>query len=50
MRTEFRNNETFLAPGLTLRSATWSDAEAVAQLIYDSCAAGGDAIAIGGAV
>lgn len=44
MRTEFRNNETFLAPGLTLRSATWSDAEAVAQLIYDSCAAGGDAI------
>ena len=44
MRNGFRNNETFLAPGLNLRSATWNDAEAVAQLIYDSCAADGDAI------
>jgi mycothiol synthase len=29
---------------LTLRSAQWSDLEAVAQLIYDVCAADGDAV------
>lgn len=44
MNTDFRINETILAPGLTLRPARWGDAGAVAQLIYDSCAAEGDAI------
>ena len=44
MNTNFRTNETILAPGLNLRSATWSDAEAVAQLMYAACAADGDAI------
>jgi mycothiol synthase len=44
MNTNFRINETILAPGLKLRPAKWNDAEAVAQLIHDSCAADGDAI------
>ncbi len=44
MNTNFRIIETTLAPGLKLRPARWSDAEAVAQLIYDSCAADGDVI------
>jgi mycothiol synthase len=34
--------DTLLAPDLRLRSAQWSDAESVAQLTYDSCAAEGD--------
>jgi mycothiol synthase len=34
--------ETDLSPALTLRPAAWSDLEAVAQLIYDACAADGD--------
>lgn len=37
-------DEVFLDSGLRLRSPRWSDAEAVAQMIYDSCAADGDAI------
>src|SRR5690349_24495848 len=36
--------EIILAPNLTLRSAKWHDAEAVAQVIYAACAAEGDAI------
>jgi len=34
----------YLDPSLTLRSTHWSDAESVAQLIYDACVAEGDAI------
>ena len=34
--------EIHLSPALTLRPAKWSDLEAVAQLIYDACAADGD--------
>jgi mycothiol synthase len=33
---------TLLRAGFRLRAAQWSDLEAVAQLIYDDCAAGGD--------
>lgn len=36
--------KTLLDPSLQLRPARWSDAESVAQLIYDACAADGDAI------
>jgi mycothiol synthase len=35
--------DTLLAPDLCLRSAKWSDPEAVAQLIQDACVAEGDA-------
>ena len=42
METKFKNNQTHLAPGLSLRAATWGDLEAVAQLIYAVCAADGD--------
>ena len=35
---------SYLDPSLTLRPLEWSDADAVAQLIYDACAAEGDAI------
>lgn len=35
---------SYLEPSLTLRPLQWSDADAVAQLIYDACAAEGDAI------
>jgi len=35
---------SYLDPSLTLRPLQWSDADAVAQLIYDACAAEGDAI------
>lgn len=34
--------ETILAPNLTLRSVTWNDIKAVAQLILDVCIADGD--------
>lgn len=37
------NNQPHLAPGLTLRAPKMDDAEAVAQLTYDVCAADGDA-------
>ena len=36
-------NETSLSPALTLRTAQWSDLDAVAKLILDSCTADGDA-------
>jgi len=36
--------DTYLDPALTLRPLQWSDADAVAQLIYDACVADGDAI------
>src|SRR3990172_8806480 len=42
MNIQIKTNETFLGPGLSLRPAKWSDLEAVAQLIYDVCAADGD--------
>jgi ketosteroid isomerase-like protein len=45
MNRQTKNNEVLLDPGLRLRSATWGDLEAVAQLIYDTCAADGDTIA-----
>jgi len=35
--------ETILSPNLVLRPAQWSDLELVTQLIYDVCAADGDA-------
>ena len=35
---------SYLDPSLTLRPLQWRDADAVAQLIYDACAAEGDAI------
>ena len=43
MNTEVKLNE-MLDSTLKLRSAKWSDLEAVAQLIYDACAADGDAV------
>ena len=33
---------SYLAPGLSLRNAEWTDLEPVAQLILDECTAGGD--------
>ena len=38
------HQDIYLDPSLTLRPLQWSDAEAVAQLIYDACVAEGDAI------
>jgi len=38
------HQDIYLDPLLTLRPLQWSDAEAVAQLIYDACVAEGDAI------
>jgi mycothiol synthase len=43
MNTQAKLNE-LLDSTLKLRSARWSDLEAVAQLIYDVCAADGDAV------
>ncbi len=43
MNTQVQRNE-LLDSTLTLRSARWSDLDAVAQLIYDVCAADGDAV------
>ena len=42
MNTRTKRAETVLDPSLKLRTATWNDVEAVAQLIYDACAADGD--------
>src|SRR5215208_3779762 len=42
MNTQTKFDEVALDPSLSLRSAKWSDLEAVAQLIYDVCAADGD--------
>lgn len=44
MNTQMKATEVLLDPGLNLRPAKWSDLEAVTQLIYDVCAADGDAI------
>lgn len=44
MNTNLSRDKTFLDSNLRLRSAQWSDAEAVAQVIYAACAADGDAI------
>lgn len=40
-------DKTLLDPGLRLRSVHWNDAEGVAQMTYDACAAEGDAIVAG---
>ncbi|HSL43308.1 MAG TPA: GNAT family N-acetyltransferase [Anaerolineales bacterium] len=42
MNTQTKNNEGLLESSLKLRPAQWGDLEAVAQLIYDVCAADGD--------
>lgn len=42
MNTRLQLNETRLDPALKLRTARWSDLEAVAQLIYEVCEADGD--------
>ena len=44
MNTNLSVDKTILDPSLKLRSVQWSDLEAVAQLIYDVCAADGDAV------
>lgn len=44
MNTKYSLDEMTLDPSLRLRSAKWSDLDAVAQLIYDVCAADGDTI------
>jgi mycothiol synthase len=44
MDTKFKTDAAILDPGLKLRSARWSDLEAVTQLIYDACAADGDTV------
>jgi mycothiol synthase len=44
MNTQTKMNELLLDPSLKLRPVQWSDLEAVAQLIYNVCAADGDAI------
>jgi mycothiol synthase len=43
MTAPTKPTEAILAPGLKLRAAQWSDVNAVTQLIYDVCAADGDA-------
>jgi len=44
MNANLAIDRTLLDPSLHLRSAGWSDAEAVAQMSYDACVADGDAI------
>ena len=44
MNRQHSIDEAVLDPSLKLRPAKWSDLEAVAQLIYDACAADGDAV------
>jgi len=44
MNTKLSRDKTLLDPSLHLRPLKLSDAEAVAQLIYDACVADGDAI------
>ena len=44
MNTKTSIEATILDPSLKLRPVKWSDLEAVAQLIYDVCAADGDAV------
>ena len=43
MNTKYSMEEITLDPSLHLRPVKWSDLEAVTQLIYDVCAADGDA-------
>jgi mycothiol synthase len=42
MNAKYAMDETIIDPGFKLRPVKWSDLEAVAQLIYDACAADGD--------
>ena len=44
MNTKHKTDETFLGPGLKLRSVQWNDLNAVTQLIYDACAADDDPV------
>ena len=44
MNTKYSMDEITLDPSFALRPVKWSDLEAVAQLIYDVCAADGDTI------
>jgi mycothiol synthase len=44
MNANLSISQTFLDPDLRLRPVYWNDAEAVAQLIYEACAADGDVI------
>jgi mycothiol synthase len=44
MNTQQSRNELSIDPSLKLRPVQWDDLEAVTQLIYDACAADGDAI------
>jgi mycothiol synthase len=44
MNTKYSMDETTIDPSLKLRRVTWGDLETVTQLIYDACAADGDAI------
>ena len=42
MKSQFLSDEIQLDKTLTLRPVRWDDLNAVAQLIYDVCAADGD--------
>jgi mycothiol synthase len=44
MNTQQSRNELSIDPSLKLRPVQWDDLEAVTQLIYDACAADGDAV------
>ena len=44
MNANLSIDRTFLDPRMHLRSPEWNDAEAVAQMIHDACAAEGDPI------
>lgn len=44
MNTKSSMEEITIDPSLKLRTASWSDLEAVAKLIYDVCAADGDTV------
>src|ERR1044072_2258594 len=44
MDTKFKTDAAILDRGQKLRSARWSDLEAVTQLIYEACAADGDTV------
>ena len=42
MDTKIIDSKPLLSSGFNLRTATWADLNAVAQLIYDVCEADGD--------
>lgn len=44
MNANLSLDKALIDPSFTLRATKWSDAEAVAQVIYDACAAEGDPI------